>query len=372
MVLYIIFLNLSIKSQYFYILSYMKRITLTSIFLVAIALLSCSSDDVKSSENFIENFSLPGIDPLEINIINEQSSIHVSTSPSNIEKLSAAKPTVEVSKGASLKEEGANWMDEDFKYIVTAENGEVREYSVKNLSISSSNSFEEWDDTGNYYILSDLSWSSGNSGISMAFGLLGIDSKNPENYPSKKTENGYVGNAVLLETIEGGTVFGRPVPLFSGNFFLGNFNVSKAVSDDELEATEFGRIYFSKPKSVKGYYKYKEGTGKNIGNIDKDSCDIYAIFYKAKDETLTAATNDLETNPNVLAFDRWSDCSETEGEGFKEFSLDFGEYANPDFENYKYKLAVVFAASNNGAKFKGKVGSKLIVDEVVIENYGNN
>jgi len=348
--------------------------------IIAILFFSCTSDDVKSSENYIEKFSLPAeINPVQINIINEQNLVYVLTNSDNFEKLSTVEPVVEPSKGASIKNEGKNWTAKGFKYVVTAENGETREYSVAiSKTVPNKNSFEDWNSDNGYYVLSDLNWTNGNAGISMALQLLGKDKSNPENYPTKKTADGYEGNAVILETIEGGTVFGRKMPILSGNFFLGNFNTSKMVSD-ELAATEFGKLYLAKPKSIKGHYKYEEGKGDFINSDSKknDSCDIYAAFYQAIDDkgeeiTLTAKdTKDkLDKSPYVLAHARLQDCSATQGTDFHPFALNFNTYkSEPNFKKYYYKLLITFAASKGGATYEGKIGSKLIVDEVEIENY---
>jgi hypothetical protein len=211
----------------------------------------------------------------------------------------------------------------------------------------------------------------------MALRLLGVDVSKPESHPTRKTEEGYIGNAVIMETIKGGNVFGRNIPLFSGNFFLGNFNVGKAITD-ELAATEVGRIYPAKPKNVKGWYKYKEGSGdfSNNGTPEpgrRDSCNLHISFYQSdlpdgKDITLTV--KDIDTSDLVIADATLKDCSETSGEGFHQFILPFGEYRKePDFENHRYKIAITFAASRNGDKYSGKIGSTLIVDEVEIEDY---
>jgi hypothetical protein len=281
------------------------------------------------------------------------------------------------SKGASIKKEGGNWTDEGFRYIITAENGDTCSYSVvRSKVVPNRNSFEDWSSSKGYYVLSDLNWTSGNAGISTAFGMMegNRDKTNPENYPTKRTSDSHEGKfAVSLETIEGGKVFGRSMPILSGNFFLGNFNTSKMT--DPLSASEFGNLYLFKPKCVPGYSKYEEGTGNFInGEPGKnDSCDIYAAFYQAKDDSgkeiiLTAKNAPLDESPYVLAYAHWPDCSTTGGE-FRKFTLDFGDYKNPDFEKYSYKLIITFAASKGGATYEGKIGSKLTIDEVEIEDY---
>jgi len=330
----------------------MKKITL--ILLISVLFFSCTSSssdpdgEIKSSANYIESFSYPGVNSVQVNIINELKTVHVLTKQ-NI----SVEPIVKPSKGASVKKEGT-------EYVITAENGETRKYSVDiSYGISKENKFESWNNKGSFDYVSDLNWASGNVGITTALSILGRDISKPENYPTQKTESGYEGKAVVLETKIGGTIFGTPRPILSGNFFLGKFNTNKMASD-ELAATEFGKLYFAKPKSVKGWYKYEEGTGD--GN---DSCDIYAAFYQASDEPLTAKDN---LDENSLAYDRVENCTTTDG--FQPFELNFDNYkSEPDFDTYNYKLVITFASSKGGATYEGKPGSKLTVDEVVIEDY---
>jgi hypothetical protein len=199
------------------------------------------------------------------------------------------------------------------------------------------------------------------------------------------TTEGKYGSAVKLETKLGGQILNLNVPVWSGNFFLGNFNTSK-VASSPLEATEFGRRYKRKPKVMQGYYKYREGSGMyNDSGTEvnrADSCSIYAVFYRAdQGETLTAY--DINTSPLVLARADLADGSQTSGNNFHEFSIEFGQYREePDFRNHKYKLTIVFSSSARGgtakyengqptkaAFYAGKPGSTLIVDEVRVINY---
>jgi len=344
---------------------------------IAILFFSCSSDKIKSSENYIEKFEID-ISPVSINVKQDQSLIYVWTEPSKYEDLKNANKRIETSPEASLDSAGNVWTSPNFKYIVKAENGETRSYTVQiDTTIPKKYSFESWilsNKNDGYYVSSDLRWASGNSGVSMALAGLKIDNKNPENYPTKKTSEGYIGNAVVMETIKGGNVFDREIPLISGNFFLGNFNVGKALSD-ELSATEFGKLYSTKPKSIKGYYKYEEGKGNFINDepSKKDSCDIYAGFYQASDDEgkeIILTAKDKDDLDKFLAYSRLQDCSATQGKEFHQFVLNFDSYkSEPNFEKYNYKLLITFAASKGGATYEGKIGSKLIIDEVEIEDY---
>ena len=362
----------------------MKKIITILLFFALALFVSCSSDEVKLSENYIEEFAIKDVNPIEINIKNNQSLIYIWTDSSKYEALKGKTPQVKPSEKAELlycNGDSSDWAKPNFRYIVTAENGDTREYRVEiDTLVPRMYSFDIWNlSEGNsvYYVPSSLRWASGNAGIAMALGILGINNKNPENYPTKKTEDGYKGNAVLMETLEGGNVFGRDVRIISGNFFLGKFNTLKAISD-ELAATELGYIYPAKPKSIKGFYKYEEGSNDFINEKGlkepgrPDSCSMNTWFYQSDlpdggDITLTV--KDIDESDLVIAKASLSGCSGTGGK-FKEFKLEFKNYKKePDFANHRYKLATTFAASKYGDLYAGKIGSRLIVDEIEIEDY---
>jgi len=336
---------------------------------ISVLFFSCSSDDTKSSENYIEQFTIASIRPIQISIKQDQNLIQILSFEDKREAILNATPEIVVSKNATLSKNGQNW-------VVTAENGETRNYSIQIIVPSNKYSFEDWEASNSgYYAPSgpNSMWTSGNPGISMALSMLGRNSNDPEIYPTKKTREGYGGsNAVLLETIEGGNVFGSNYPIFSGNFFLGNFNMAKMTTP--LVATEVGSIYPKKPKKVTGFYKYKEGSGVFISEPGKrDSCNLGISFYQGdsptsgKDTILTV--ENIDNSELVIARATLPDCSKT-GDDFHQFSLDFGTYTKePDFVNHYYKIVITFAASRNGDKYAGKIGSKLIIDEVEIEDY---
>jgi hypothetical protein len=366
----------------------MKNITPSLLLLVLafFSLFSCSSEEVKSSDNFITDFEIGGIKG-EIKDDIGQIYIPIFAEGYNAILNINAEPNIKVSPGATKSDNCQTWK-ENFSCTVTAENGDEKNYSVYIDVIRKKYSFEEWvlsSDTAGYYVPSgsNSSWSSGNAGISMALGMLFPTdedyNKKPEHYPTKKTAEGYSGSAVLMETIEGGyidiSIMKKDIPLISGNFFLGNFNVAKLLSD-ELAATEVGRIYPAKPKAVKGYYKYKQGDGvfQNNGVPEpgrQDLCNMSVWFYKSdlpngKDTTLTVRNID-EASDLVIGKAINDDCLESEE--FEPFELEIEYTGTPDFANHRYKLAITFAASKKGDEYAGKIGSKFIIDEIEIEDY---
>jgi hypothetical protein len=361
----------------------MRNVVIVILFFGFALFYSCSSESVKSSENYIERFEIPGYIGKPKS---DQSLIDLFVFEADYGNVLNAEPIIEWSKNAELlTTEGKRWTEEGFLYTVTAENGEKKNYSVViDMTVPKRYSFETWDDTKGYWIPSDTNsrWTSGNEGISLALPSFGKDNKNPENYPTRKTTEGYNNsNAVLLETIAGGIV---PVvgkkPLLSGNFILGNFNMLEVLRD-ELAATEIGRIYPAKPKKITGWYKYKEGgnvfiSGKDAESIPgkPDSCSMIVKFYKSdlpngKDTTLNV--RNIDDSELVIAETRKEDCSATAGDGFHPFELEL-KY-KPGKEQLdtqsRYKLGITFASSKDGDTFSGKIGSRLIIDEIKIIDF---
>ncbi|MDR0565709.1 MAG: PCMD domain-containing protein [Prevotellaceae bacterium] len=357
---------------------------------------ACIKPELPSSEADIdvEKFELPGIKCLEKEI-KEGNSIYIKVGSQHWLSLLSICPQIEISKGATITPPLGVAVDlNTVEYVVTAENKKSSKTYTFNLAQEYSGDtvffpFEGWKvSSEGYYTLNDADWSSGNAGVSLGLPLLERD-KIPENYPSQMEASGKKGSAVKLETKLGGKRLPfMNVPVWSGNFFLGSFNIGKALSST-LEATEFGRRYQRKPRCIQGYYKYREGSGRYNDNgteIDRpDSCSIYAVFYRADQGSsiVTLTAYDVNTSPRILARAELRDGSSTVGDDFHEFSIDFGEYpVEPDFENHTYKLAVVFSSSARGgtpkyengqpaktAIYAGKVGSALVVDEVKVINY---
>ena len=364
----------------------MRNVVIVILFFGFALFYSCSSESVKSSENYIERFEIPGYIGKPKS---DQSLIDLFIFEADYENVLNAEPIIEWSKNAELlTTEGKRWTEEGFLYTVIAENGERRNYRVEIKIIRKKYSFEDWvlsdaETQSGYSIPSGFnsSWTSGNEGISMAIGLLEKHPENPKSYPTRDTTDIY-GKAVLMETKEGGMVpfVNKNIPLFSGNFILGNFNISK-IYLNELLATEVGQIYPAKPKSIKGYYKYIEGPepfrdssgtpypGRN------DFCSMNAIFYQSdspssgKDTILTVMDMDESELVIARASLQEQDCSQTTGDEFHEFEATFHYKSEPDFEKYNYKLGITFAASKFGDKYAGKIGTKLIIDEIEIVDY---
>lgn len=225
-----------------------------------------------------------------------------------------------------------------------------------------------------------LQWASGNPG----FSLTGM-ARSPLDYITIQSQ-GYMGKGAKLETKSTGS-FGAGVsmPIAAGNLFIGSFEVGNALKD-AMKATKFGFPFYKHPTRLSGYYKFKPGTdytsytlgsdGKKNFFIDasmngKDKGDIYAVLYEADNvEDFLDGYNSLNS-PKIVSLARIKSEDVKETSEWTSFDLPFVLQNNKTINDNmlaagKYKLAIVFSSSVEGAAFKGSVGSTLWIDEVTI------
>lgn len=225
-----------------------------------------------------------------------------------------------------------------------------------------------------------LQWASGNPG----FNLTGM-ARSPLDYITIQSQ-GYMGKGAKLETKSTGS-FGAGVsmPIAAGNLFIGSFEVGNALKD-AMKATKFGFPFYKHPTRLSGYYKFKPGTdytsytlgsdGKKNFFIDasmngKDKGDIYAVLYEADNvEDFLDGYNSLNS-PKIVSLARIKSEDVKETSEWTSFDLPFVLQNNKTINDNmlaagKYKLAIVFSSSVEGAAFKGSVGSTLWIDEVTI------
>lgn len=225
-----------------------------------------------------------------------------------------------------------------------------------------------------------LQWASGNPG----FNLTGM-ARSPLDYITIQSQ-GYIGKGAKLETKSTGS-FGAGVsmPIAAGNLFIGSFEVGNALKD-AMKATKFGFPFYKHPTRLSGYYKFKPGTdytsytlgsdGKKNFFIDasmngKDKGDIYAVLYEADNvEDFLDGYNSLNS-PKIVSLARIKSEDVKETSEWTSFDLPFVLQNNKTINDNmlaagKYKLAIAFSSSVEGAAFKGSVGSTLWIDEVTI------
>ena len=371
--------------------------------ILCLAVASCIQDEAQNVEAAIDGCSGSNIQLANINTYSKTVSIYVSKSTD----LSALEIKFELPDGASINPVNALANDDAPKYDfstskvpitseqtleqyqrmfkVTSESGTteaVYTITVIKSELPTEYHFENIEDgNNNYHIFYEfnqqkaemLQWASGNPG----FQLTGMG-KNTMDYPTLQTQ-GYIGKGVKLETKGTGSL-GLTVgmPIAAGNLFIGSFEVGKA-------ATKFGFPFFKHPTKLEGYYKFKPGT-EYISGIDKsqsppkividpsmegkDKGDIYAILYRADNvnDFLDGNLN-FDSEEKIVYIARISDTEMKETDTWTHFSIPFEhrkEIEQSALDEGKYKLAVVFSSSIEGANFKGSIGSTLWIDEVTI------
>lgn len=264
-------------------------------------------------------------------------------------------------------------------YVITVIKSELpTEYHFENIE----------DGNNKYHIFYEfnlqkaemLQWASGNPG----FNLTGM-ARSPLDYITIQSQ-GYIGKGAKLETKSTGS-FGAGVsmPIAAGNLFIGSFEVGNALKD-AMKATKFGFPFYKHPTRLSGYYKFKPGTdytsftlgsdGKKNFFIDasmngKDKGDIYAVLYEADNvEDFLDGYNSLNS-PKIVSLARIKSEDVKETSEWTYFDLPFVLQNSKTINDNmlaagKYKLAIVFSSSVEGAAFKGSVGSTLWIDEVTI------
>ena len=296
-----------------------------------------------------------------------------------------------ITEGATIERltEGTGFeADVPVHYRVTSQDGQWhRDYAItvspEPVHVVSSviaydfENFELEPKQGKYYIWHNErldgtfgnDWTTGNPGFK-----LSMPSAAPENYPTSPID-GMDGKALKLVTRDTGP-FGAmaKMRLAAGNFFLGEFDVSQALSN-AMTATRFGIPFNLKPVRFTGYYQYQPGpkfqdkAGKEVpGRVDEGS--VYAVFYRnhdAEGNPVVLNGDNVQSSPQIVAKAIATDIVPTDT--WTQFTVDFsyiGEFDLDLLENRGYSLAIVFSSSADGAFFQGAIGSTLCIDNVQI------
>ena len=368
----------------------MKIKTLIACFILACAATSCIQDEALNSEAAIDACTGDDVQLANINADSKLINVYVNKGAD----LSKQKLEFVIPEGATIKindqvagdtEATYDFSEETHsrKFTVTSEDGQWKPVYTVNVVLAelpTSFNFEKLLPSNDYDIFYEfqpgtsqeiskvLQWSSGNPG----FKLTGMANSKTD-YPTVQIANGFRGKGVKLETRDTGS-FGASVKMYiaAGNLFIGAFDLANALKDAP-KATTFGFQFYKRPKTLKGYYKFKAGpvytengepqTGK------KDRFDIYAVMYEAEDNSfMLDGTNSL-TSDKVVSLARISAEEALEKDQWTPFNLSFKaqngkEINETELQKGKYKLGIVFSSSVDGAYFRGAVGSTLYIDEV--------
>ena len=370
----------------------MKIKTLTSCFFLAFAISSCIQNEALNSEAAIDGCTGADVQLANINANEKIVDVYVHKGAD----LTKQELKFTLPEGATIKPNNSRDGDTgDFynfseegnsrSFTVTSENGEFKPtytINIKPTELPTVYHFEDLLVAENtpYHILYEfapstsqgiskvLQWSSGNPG----FALTGM-AKSPIDYPTVRSENGYSGKCVKLETKDTGS-FGSMVKMYiaAGNLFIGTFEVGNALTDPR-KATNFGFQFYKRPKTLKGHYKFKAGDvysveGKPQEGV-RDKCDIYAVMYEAENNSVMLNGDDVFTSDKLVSLARIKPEDVVESDQWTDFEIPFEPVKgrvidDTKLKNGKYKLGIVLSSSVDGAYFKGAVGSTLYVDEV--------
>ncbi len=404
----------------------MKRTILRITLLLALPLMvlsSCIKDELPNVDADILDIELDKDVIISKKIENDRITVFIT--PNSYGDRTNIKPTYILSKGSRIIRGDDNYDYSSAHEIeVISEDGnwrKVHEVRIMDMAFPTEYYFENWVENRNtsgvyedcYERLmgengntSDLYiWASGNLG----YRITG-KGPNPSDYPTYKTlSQGDAHNgsyAAVLETRYVGAI-GQGSPLAAGNLFIGEFS-GKGINimKQQMKATRFGMPFNKKPKSLKVWFKYKSGgvisiyneNGDIIGTrtTDNDNSDnkqntgskdyaaIYAVMFdnvKAKElyngknylDGSTILSSPAEVGRAILTDDdKYGTPTNEEGYPneyvYKELPFTYPSSIDESrLKNYEYSIAIVFSSSYYGAEFQGAVGSKLWIDDVILE-----
>lgn len=289
-----------------------------------------------------------------------------------------------VTPASNVKQDFSN--NKKVEYTVTAEDGTMKKYSVFISGTVVVYDFEDWTVDGTQttpeyqYPIAVGGWASCNQAVVFIKGFGAFAQPNPITYngpfPINKTEEAhgenYAAELVSIDTTGSDNMLGQKVPkVTAGSIFLGTFVATNALKDP-MTTTLFGIEYTEKPLLVKGFFKYTPGTEfyNSNGVLEpdtKDECALSAVLYEVEDvkkETLDG--NNIYTSDKIVASAVYTNTGTSEYTPF-ELKLEYKKDKEYD-PNKKYKFAVIFSASKDGAAYNAAVGSRLLIDDVTIVN----
>lgn len=297
----------------------------------------------------------------------------------SVATLKALVPTIIVSGKATVIPGSGEVQDfsKTVKYLVIAEDGTQKEYTISRTQVMSVYGFEEWTVDNSLYSdeipLAVGGWANCNNAVALIknLGWMG-NIVYTGGYPVRATEESHSGKyAAELESVDtkGGELFGQKVPkVTAGSMFLGTFDAFAAMTDP-MTTTSFGIMYDKKPLEVKGYFKYKPGTGfyNAAGELvpgAQDTCSISAVFYEVSNDEETLNGKDIYDSDKIVATAMFTYDKETSE--YMPFTLKL-QYNDGKYDAKKlHKFAVIFSASKDGAAYNAAIGSKLLIDDVEI------
>lgn len=327
--------------------------------------------------SFIFDRNVASVDSLVLGepVINEEAktiTFRVADSTTT-EYLKQLIPTIEISENATITPEGgiAQDFNKPVQYTVTAEDGTQAVYTVSVLG--SYYDFEDWVvENETYNFQKPINWATSNSGI-VLLKAIGYYSGDAIVAPE---EEGFDGKGAKITTAytKGGSMLGIAIPVItSGSLFTGDFVVDAM---NTLNSTQFGIPYFQKPTNVKGYFKYTPGENyyycpdpdksneAAIDNTKTDKCSLCAVLYEVEDYSEFLNGETIYTSNQIVAIAQQFAGNTPDYTAF-DLQLEYKKEYDP---MKKYRFAIIFSSSKDGAAFSGAEGSTLWIDEVEVIN----
>lgn len=297
--------------------------------------------------------------------------------------LAALAPEIKISDKATVTPKSGEKQDfsKPVTYTVTSEDGVTNTVYTVTVGKGRKYDFETWvvgnegqkpEDT--FYEVAG-GWSSSNTGALFLKTLL----KLTDRFVVTQSDDAYSGkSAARIETLDtqGANMGFVKVPkVTTGTLFLGDFSTDLG---NTLASTKFGIPFASKPKALKGYYKYTPGevyyksSKENADEFEvvegkKDECAINAILYEVStfddpnyDEYLTGVN--VNTSDKLVAVAQLADG--TAKAEYTPFEINFQFIPGKDYDSAKkYRLSIICSSSKDGDSFSGAPGSVLFVDD---------
>ncbi|MEG1564546.1 MAG: PCMD domain-containing protein [Bacteroides sp.] len=365
----------------------MKLKHLMTCLFIAMATTSCIQDEAANTEADILTCQVPGIHLTTEPIVQNQ---EITIIVNKLTDLTHIAPQFTLTPGASINpvsgtDRNFNNATQSLIYTVTAADSQwSKNYIVRivNSEMTSVYNFEDVSQKEPYYVFAEkqdgvvsMQWASGNSG----YAITGM-AKNENEYPTLQSPDGKTGKCLKLVTRSTGS-FGagllRPMRIAAGNLFIGKFDILSALQD-ALKATHLGLPFYNEPTYLTGYYKYKSGeqyTTADGAVVEgkRDLFDIFALFYETDEKVKYLDGTNNFTSPNLISVAHITGAKETTDNRWAEFHIPFitkpGKAVDQKkLKAGKYNITIVFAASVQGDRFNGSVGSTLMIDEVQLHS----
>lgn len=349
------------------------------LFLVANLLFSaCVKEDFFGGSEFanIKKFAVSNQSGTAV--INKDSATVVVEIPGGVDLAALVVQELELSSFTSSEVQIGTVINLEKPYVITliSENGTPRPWTIRAFVASSApqlsnGNLNDWYKTATAYFepgkdAATTIWGTGNRGTQLLKKLATF-----------QKDLGNKNLAAQMETLDNGpfgVTFGAPIS--SGSLFTGFFNPDKINPANPEAAIEFGTPFAGRPDKLQVKYSYTPGAvNKNKAGATLtygDACDVYALLeVRIGGETKRLATAWFRGKEAQTALT-------TKEINFTYGKLDstFPDYMKP--ANGLYVSAaeadfilpthITFVASSSfdGAKFAGAVGSKLVVDDIVL------